>query len=85
VSGDAAASGRAGLGLLAPPSAAARARCFFSRGAPASCAARAAAADDDELALSCLLQRTAERTGALVAAWDAAGVVHGALNTDNLS
>jgi uncharacterized protein YdiU (UPF0061 family) len=85
-SGDAAASGRPGLGLL-EPSAAARARCFFTSrgGVTASCAARAAATDDDELALSCLLQRTAERTGALVAAWDAAGIVHGALNTDNIS
>ena len=80
---DAAAAVVDGAAPLLPD--ATRERCFFARRAAPSCAAAAAAAADDREVLRCLLERAAARTGALIAAWAAAGFAHGVLNTDNLS
>ena len=62
-----------------------RERCFFAARARPSCAAALAEGGRDVDALRCLLERVAERTGALVAAWMAVGFAHGVMNTDNLS
>jgi uncharacterized protein YdiU (UPF0061 family) len=59
-------------------------QCFFGRRAEPSCAGTADDLDDDGV-LECLLGRISLRTAALIAAWDAAGFVHGVMNTDNMS
>ncbi|CAJ1383615.1 unnamed protein product, partial [Effrenium voratum] len=74
-------------GVAAPPGSESlppplRESCFF--GSQRSCAHEADALSDDAV-LRCLLERTVQRTAALVAAWMAVGFAHGVMNTDNLS
>lgn len=59
-------------------------RCFGQPRSLPSCASRHRTLSDTA-ALQCLLERAADRTGALIAAWQAAGLAHGVMNTDNLS